>query len=168
MFSVGQKVWHRNGQRSGTVLDTDGDRVYIQQENGAELDFPASELSAAPPGDARGAGAKLRDSRAEAALSGHVTPNRVLTAGDITPDHARVLEIIPLRTVRAVAALYEKRAKAERRADNRFSALDVAGKLNVITAITAVPYRTMREYRDQPGELGLLMGKGLADSLNTG
>ena len=27
MFSVGQKVWHRNGQRSGTVLECEGDRV---------------------------------------------------------------------------------------------------------------------------------------------
>jgi hypothetical protein len=40
----------------------------------------------------------------------------------------------------------------------------VAGKLNMIAEITAVPYRTMRVYRDRPGELGLLMGKGLADS----
>ena len=27
MFSVGQRVWHRDGQRSGTVLECDGDRV---------------------------------------------------------------------------------------------------------------------------------------------
>jgi hypothetical protein len=33
--------------------------------------------------------------------------------------------------------------------------------------ITAVPYRTMREYIGRPGELGLLMGKGLADSRKT-
>ena len=38
---------------------------------------------------------------------------------------------------------------------------------DVIAEITAVPYRTMREYRDRPGELGLLMGKGLADSRKT-
>jgi hypothetical protein len=31
--------------------------------------------------------------------------------------------------------------------------------------ITAVPYRTM--YSDRPGELGLLMGKGLVDSRRT-
>ena len=49
MFSVGQQVWHRNGQRSGTVLECDGDRVFITQENGAELDFAASDLTATPP-----------------------------------------------------------------------------------------------------------------------
>jgi hypothetical protein len=45
------------------------------------------------------------------------------------------------------------------------AALDVAEKLNVIADITAVPYRTM--YSDRPGELGLLMGKGLVDSRKT-
>jgi hypothetical protein len=62
-----------------------------------------------------------------------------------------------------VAALYERRPDA-----GRFSALDTAGKLNVIAAITAVPYSTMHRYRDNPGELGLLMGKGLADSTRAG
>jgi hypothetical protein len=41
---------------------------------------------------------------------------------------------------------------------------DVAGKLTAMAEITAVPYRTMREYNGRPGELGLLMGKGLAES----
>jgi hypothetical protein len=39
--------------------------------------------------------------------------------------------------------------------------------LNVNAEITAVPYRMMREYSDRPGELGLLMGKGPADSGKT-
>ncbi len=53
MFTVGQKVWHRDGRRTGTVLECDGDRVYIEQANGAELDFPASDLSATEPGGRR-------------------------------------------------------------------------------------------------------------------
>jgi hypothetical protein len=86
-------------------------------------------------------------------------PNRTLISADITPEHVRVLSIVPVRTLQAVAALFERRPGA-----GKFSALDVAAKLNVIAAITAVPYRTMREYSDRPGELGLLMGKGLAES----
>ena len=86
-------------------------------------------------------------------------PDRTLIAADITPEHIQVLGTVPTRTVQAVAALYERRPGAR-----KFSALDVAAKLNLIAQITAVPYRTMREYRDRPGELGLLMGKGLADS----
>jgi hypothetical protein len=86
-----------------------------------------------------------------------------LTSGDITPEHARVLGVVPVRTLQAVAALFERRPSA-----GRFSALGVAEKLNVIAEITAVPYRTMREYSDRPGELGLIMGKGLAESRNTG
>ena len=62
-----------------------------------------------------------------------------------------------------VAVLFERRPGA-----GRFSALDTAAKLNVIAEVTAVPYRTMREYSDRPGELGLLMGKGLAASRDAG
>jgi hypothetical protein len=88
-----------------------------------------------------------------------VLPGRNLTAGDITAEHVRVLGIVPVRTLQAVAAVFESKPGAA-----KCSALDVAGKLNVIEKITAVPYRTLREYSDRPGELGLLMGKGLADS----
>jgi len=159
MFSVGQRVWHRNGQRSGTVLECDGDRVFIAQDNGAELDFRASDLTATPPADAKAFGAKLKDSRDAARSMTYVTPSRTLTSGDITPEHARVLATVPVRTLRAVAALFERKPRA-----GKFSALDVAEKLNIIAEITAVPYRTMREYSDRPGELALLMGKGLADN----
>ena len=58
MFSVGQRVSHRDGKRSGKVVEFDGNRVYIEQDNGVELDFPASELVAAPPAAGVGAGAK--------------------------------------------------------------------------------------------------------------
>jgi hypothetical protein len=158
MFSVGQRVWHRNGQRSGTVLECDGDRVFIEQDNGAELDFPASDLTATPPG-AKASGGKVNDSREGTRSAAYVAPSRTLTSGDITPEHVRVLGMVPVRTLQAVAALFERRAKG-----GKFSALDVAEKLNVIAEITAVPYRVMRQYSDRPGELGLLMGKGLADS----
>jgi hypothetical protein len=159
MFSVGQRVWHRNGQRNGTVLECDGDRVFIAQDNGAELDFRASDLTATPPGDVKGAGATLREGLEAARSSNFVTPSRALTSREITPEHARVLAVVPVRTLRAVAAVFERRPRV-----GKFNALDVAEKLNIIAEITAVPYRTMREYSDRPGELGLLMGKGLADS----
>lgn len=163
MFSVGQRVWHRDGKRSGKVLECEGDRVFIEQDNGAELDFRAGDLTATPPPGTAAAGAVPKDARPASGRETYVMPHRTLTAADITPEHVRVLGLIPVRTVQAVAALYERRPKA-----GRFSALDVAGKLNLIAQVTAVPYRTMREYRDRPGELGMLMGKGLADSQKAG
>ena len=163
MFSVGQRVWHRDGKRSGTVLECDGGRVYIEQANGSELDFPASELTTVPPAAGQGSNTRSNDGSLAPKQAGYVMPNRSLVAADITPEHIRVLGIVPTRTVQAVAALYERKSGAQ-----KFSALDVAGKLNIIAEITAVPYRTMREYRDRPGELGLLMGKGLADSRKDG
>jgi hypothetical protein len=158
MFSVGQRVWHRDGQRSGVVLECDGDQVFIAQDNGAELDFRASDLTATPPPGAMASGAKLKDSKQATGSGAYVMPSRNLTSGDITPEHMRVLGIVPVRTLQAVAAVFERRPGV-----GKFSALKVAEKLNVIAEITAVPYRTMREYSDRPGELGLLMGKGLAD-----
>ncbi len=155
MFSVGQKVWHRRGQPSGTVLECDGDRVYLQQDNGAEVDFPAADLRASPPEEAV--------PRIAHSKEGHVVPNRVITPRDITPEHQRVLDTIPARTMQAIAAVFERRPKA-----GKFSAQDAAAKLNVITEITEVPYRTMRTYIGRPGELGLLMGKGIADSQKGG
>jgi hypothetical protein len=159
MFRVGQRVWHRDGQHSGTVAECDGDRVFIVQGNGVELDFPASDLTATPPPGNKVSGVNPRDSGQAARSATYVMPNRTLISADITPEHVRVLSIVPVRTLQAVAALFERRPGA-----GKFSALDVAAKLNVIAAITAVPYRTMREYSDRPGELGLLMGKGLAES----
>ena len=158
MFSPGQKVWHRNSQRSGTVLECDGDRVFVVQDNGAEVDFRASDLTTTPPAGANAAAARQTEGGATRSAA-YTMPNRTLTSRDITPEHVRVLEVVPVRTLQAVAAVFERRPKA-----GKFSALDVAGKLNAIAEITAVPYRTMREYVGRPGELGLLMGKGLADS----
>ena len=149
MFSVGQTVYHRTGRHSGTVLECDGDTVYLVQANGVEIDFRTSELTAAPPPG-------ISAPAAAASLS------RVLTINDIAPEHRRVLAIIPQRTLQSVASLYERRPKA-----GRFSALDVAQKLNYIAEVTAVPYRTMKEYSDRPGELGLLMARGLAKSVDS-
>lgn len=162
MFAVGQTVWHRDGKRSGKVLAAEGGRVYLEQDNGAELDFPESELTSRQPQTSQRPGARSQgDSSTQ--KPGYSMPNRTLIAADITAEHEQVLRIVPIRMIQGVAAVYERRPGAR-----KFSALDVAGKLNVIAETTAIPYRTMREYRDRPGELGLLMGKGLADSQKAG
>ncbi len=157
MFAVGQRVWHRDGGRSGVVLEIEGDRVFIEQDNGAELDFRVGDLTATPP--AGKSPATTPAERGAASRAGYTVPSRTLTSADVTPEHARVLGIVPARTLQAVVALFERRPGA-----GRFSALGTAEKLNIITEITGVPYRTMREFSDRPGELGLMMGKGLADS----
>jgi len=162
MFSVGQRVWLRDGQRSGTVLECSGDRVYIEQDNGAELDFRASDLTAERPTCADAPEAKSKDRLGAAKSAGQATPSRKLAPRDISPEHVRVLGVVPVRTLQAVAAVFERRPGA-----GKFSALDTAGKLNVIAEVTAVPYRVMLRYSDRPGELSLLMGKGLADSGKT-
>jgi hypothetical protein len=147
MFSVGQIVYQKTGKHSGAVLECDGGTVYLVQANGVEVEFPVHELTATPP--------------PQKAVSAGMVDNlsRTLTPADITPEHERVLSIIPQRTLQAVALLFERQPKA-----GRFSALDVARKLNFIADATAVPYRTMKEFSDRPGELGLMMGRGLSIS----
>ncbi len=44
MFKVGDTVRNVSRNVVGTVLEIDGDTVYIEQENGAEVDFEASAL----------------------------------------------------------------------------------------------------------------------------
>ncbi|HXA23959.1 MAG TPA: hypothetical protein VNW90_16865 [Acetobacteraceae bacterium] len=149
MFSVGQMVYHRSGRHSGKVLECDGDTVYLVQANGVESDFRCGELTAIPPRESSPA-------PAAASLS------RVLTLDDVTPEHRRVLAVIPQRTIQSVALLFERQPNS-----GRFSALDVAQKLNFIAEVTGVPYRTMREFSDRPGILGLMMGRGLSVSLGS-
>jgi hypothetical protein len=151
MFSAGQMVYHKTGKHSGKVLESEGGRVYLMTPNGVEMDFRAEELTAAAPAT-KSPAAGVADNL-----------SRTLTMNDITPEHQRVLAIIPQRTLQSVASLYERRPKA-----GRFSALNVAQKLNFIAEVTAVPYRTMKEFSDSPGTLGLMMGRGLSLSLGTG
>jgi hypothetical protein len=145
MFSVGQTVYQKNGKHSGSVLECDGDTVYLMQANGVEIELPTRDLTATPPA------AKSTTAPAAANLS------RMLTANDITPEHQKVLAVIPIRTLQSVASLFERQPKA-----GRFSALDVADKLNFIAEVSGVPYRTMKEFSDRPGELGLMMARGLS------
>jgi hypothetical protein len=138
-------VYHRTSKLRGNVLECDGSTVYLVQANGVELDFPIDELTATPPPESTPAAI------ATASLS------RLLTLKDITPEHQKILAIIPKRTLEAVAALFERQPAA-----GRFSALNVAQKLNYIAEVTAVPYRTMKEFSDNPGTLGLMMGRELS------
>ena len=150
MFSVGQMVCQKTGKHSGKVLECDGDTVYLVQANGVEIEFPSHELTAAAPAE------KHPLAPSPDNLS------RVLTMNDITPEHHKVLAVIPQRTIQTVASLFERRPKA-----GKFSALDVAAKINFIAEVTDVPYRAMKQYSDQPGTLALMMGRGLSIRLGT-
>jgi hypothetical protein len=143
-------VYHKTGKHSGKVLECDGDTVYLVQANGVEIEFPSAELTAT-----------ARQEKSPAAVVADRL-SRVLTSNDITPEHQRVLAIIPQRTLHTVASLFERKPKA-----GRFSALDVAQKLNFIADVTEVPYRTMKEFSDRPGDLGLMMARGLSIRLGT-
>ena len=110
-----------------------------------EMHFRADDLTAAPP------------SGKAAPVAEGTAPARLLTDADMTPEHRKVLAAIPVRTLQTIAGLYKRQPKA-----GRFSAPGVAQKLNYIAAVTAIHYRTMKQFSDSPGELGLMMARGLS------
>lgn len=166
MFAVGQMVFHTSGSHSGRVVDTDGDTIYLLQANGVEINFPIRDLTATPPGNdatedavpgtRSGAGFRLPADRRGVATPVVVAP-RTLTMNDVTEEHRKVLAVIPKRTLESVAILHDRQPGA-----GRFSALDVAQKLNFIAKVSEIPYRTMKEHADRPGTLGLMMGRGIS------
>lgn len=166
MFAVGQMVFHKSSRHSGKVVDVDGDTIYLLQANGVEINFPSRDLTASPPDDdgpddmvpgtRSGTALRLPADRRGVATPVVVAP-RPLTMTDVTDEHRKVLAVIPKRTLESVAILHDRQPGA-----GRFSALDVAQKLNFIAKVTEIPYRIMRENANQPGTLGLMMGRGLA------
>lgn len=142
MFRAGQTVYHKTSKHSGIVQESDPTVTYVMQANGVEIDFPTRELTLVPP----------------LAKTDSEPLSRNLTMRDITPEHQKVLAAIPARTLQAVAVLWERKP-----INGKFSALNVAQKLNFIAEVTEVPYRVMRVNIGQPGELGLMMGRGLAE-----
>ncbi len=49
MFQIGQTLYTKTNSHHGVVVDIDGDTVYLEQKNGVEIDFPASQLTAEKP-----------------------------------------------------------------------------------------------------------------------
>ena len=84
-------VYQKTGKHSGKVLECDGDTVYLVQANGVEIEFPSHELTAAAPAE------KHPLAPSPDNLS------RVLTMNDITPEHHKVLAVIPQRKGRIIS-----------------------------------------------------------------
>lgn len=169
MFAAGQMVFHKSGSHSGTVVDTDGDTVYIMQANGVEIDFPRRDLTTTAPAEDAPAGVTTmmrsgtatRPAADRRGVAEVITPRpRQLIMADITDEHRKVLAVIPKRTLESVGILHDRQPGA-----GRFAELDVARKLNFIAEVTEIPYRLMKQNANQPGTLGLMMGRGLAARL---
>jgi hypothetical protein len=151
MFALGQTVYHKTRALRGVVEESDAAITYLRQDNGVEIDFPTRELTVTPPATPTFAGPAPIAAPTAATI-------RTFSMRDITPEHEKVLSIIPTRTLQAVAALWERQPNA-----SRFSALNAAQRLNFIAEASEIPYKTMRLHIGEPSHLGLLMARGLAD-----
>jgi hypothetical protein len=134
MFKVGDKVRHVGRNIVGVVVETDGDTVYFEQANGAEVDFPASAL--------------VLDSQFQAQHSTSVRDDAGSREFDAIYD-AVLANLYP-----AIIALGQQ---AHARADRipgvvakNWEALSSLQKLNVISTATDLPVKTWIE-ANQPG-----------------
>ncbi|MDH3703339.1 MAG: hypothetical protein OEU46_18720 [Alphaproteobacteria bacterium] len=134
MFKVGDTVRHVGRNIVGVVVETDGDTVYFEQSNGAEVDFAASALVLESAFQAQhdtavrdDAGSREYDGVYDAVLS-NLYP-AIVALGQQT--HAQI-ERIP-----GVAA-------------KSWDALSSLQKLNAISTATDLPVKTWIE-SNQPG-----------------
>jgi hypothetical protein len=64
-----------------------------------------------PPTGAIASGARLTDSGEATRSVGYVMPSRALTSRDITPEHVRVLDTVPVRTLQGGLGLVRAQTK---------------------------------------------------------
>ena len=134
MFKVGDTVRHVGRNVVGIVVETDGDTVYIEQSNGAEVDFAASAL--------------VLESEFQARHDTAVRDDAGSREFDATYD-AVIGNLYP-----AVIALGQRHhARAERIpgvSATSWDALSSLQKLNAISAATDLPVKAWIE-ANQPG-----------------
>lgn len=126
MFKVGDTVRNVAANVVGVVVETDGDTVYFEQENGAEVDFPASALVLEDDFQA-GQGTSVRDDPDSRAND----PVYDAVLGELYPavlDLGRAVHAAAKSTPGAVAKSWE--------------ALSALQKLNAISVATDVPVQT--------------------------
>lgn len=71
IFDIGVRVRHKTRAITGKVLEVDGDTVYLEADNGVEMQFALADLEAdtpAPAAAARAAAAAAEDTRHQALL----------------------------------------------------------------------------------------------------
>ena len=124
MFNVGDKVRNVAANVVGVVVEVDGDRVYFEQENGAEVDFPAASL--------------VLDSDFQ---TRHADP----VAGAVAPSDAdeaacaAVLAELYPAVVEIGEAAYAGIRRVPGAVVKSWASLSAAQKLGVIATATAVP-----------------------------
>lgn len=134
MFKVGDTVRNVSRNVVGTVVEIDGDTVYIEQANGAEVDFEASSL--------------VLENEFQARHDTSVRDDASARANDPVYD-AVVNNLYPAVVEIGLRAL----ANAERIpgvAPKRWEDLSALQKLNVISDATNVPVKAWID-ANQPG-----------------
>ena len=134
MFKVGDTV--RNVARNvvGVVVETDGETVYLEQSNGAEVDFAASDLvlegefQARHDTSVRGDEASHTNDAVYDSLLGNLYP-RIIELGQLTHAHAKPTPGVNQKSWESLSSLQ---------------------KLNAVSSATEVPVNTWIE-SNQPG-----------------
>ena len=118
MFKVGDKVRHVAANVVGTVVEIDGETVYLEQDNGAEVDFAAASLVLEDAYQAKH-DTSVRDdasSRAHDALYESVMTNlypAIVEMGQLAHSRVKPAPGVPAKSWDALSALQKLNAISE-------------------------------------------------------
>ena len=141
MFKVGQKIYQKVGKFNGTVLEVAGNTVYIELSNGVEAEFLVADMTDIKPVVGRPEG---------------VDNSGLITMADFTPEHQSVLDAVPELVKNAIGGMYERLPFS-----GKWDSLNSAQQLNLICALSRIPYEVARKYVDKSGTMAILMAHGI-------
>lgn len=138
MFKTGERV--RNAARNvvGKVIEVDGDTVYIEQDNGAEVDFPAAALVAESAFQARHDKTALAAAGADGASK----------ANDAA--YAAVLANVYPAVIDMARQYHAAQPRVPGVAPKGWEELSALQKLTAVSAATGVPVKAWLD-ANQPG-----------------
>lgn len=139
MFEVGDTVRNVAADVVGVVVEIDGDRVYLEQSNGAEVDFPASSLVLEDDYQARH-GTVVRDDQASHAND---------------PVYDDVMRNLYPAIVELGQAAHEGAKPAPGVAPRTWNDLTSLQKLNAVSTATDVPVQDWVEANQPGGKVAL-------------
>ena len=118
IFEIGQRVRHKTRALKGSVLEVDGQTVYLEASNGVEMQFAASELEIDAPAPAR------------------------VPAAAPDPEHQKLLTLMPASVV-GLAAVHFARDPATQRSG--WANITPLEKLQWVSRVTGLSIKQLAE-----------------------
>jgi hypothetical protein len=137
IFKVGQRVRHKSRALNGSVLEVDGDTVYLEASNGVEMQFSIGDIELdAPMRTSAGVGTTPIRGMSTA------TARAAAPAAEPDPKHQALLTRMPESVVGLAAVRYARDPKTQRAG---WTALDPLEKLQWVGRVTGLTIDQLAE-----------------------